>query len=479
MGKMIKHAWQPCRWRVNLRQLNLGLLLCISVALMSACHPPAPPQSLTNSPTASASPLTQEVYIWQRQWRPAHQLALEQSRESFQGLRVLALQAHPHPKEGLRWFDVAVNHSWLQQDPRPKIAVIRIDGKLTHINDAKVLEHIRQLVGRWQAEGTPLAGIEIDHDSPSSQLQVYHDFLRKLRSQLPAGLKLSITALPAWLTSPDFEPLMGQIDQLVLQIHSVSDPRLGLFDPVKGWQWVKQLSAKSTVPYFIALPTYGSALINTPSGTTVESETPLRLASHARDSAQELQADPVQLQQFVQQLGALTDEKLAGIIWFRLPLAGDKRIWPLRTLIAVAHQGALAADIQLTLSHQALNTAAPKPQMPTPTPTPIATAAHRVDLYKLVLINQGNIPGALPETLSLAGIACSEYDAQNGYRVQAREGELQWYLPPPSTVSPTSMLQPTSMSPPSTQPSMLAPDAQRVIGWARCASLQLQGIYAP
>lgn len=40
-------------------------------------------------------PLDHQVYIWQRQWRPAHADALAASRADFSTLRVLALQAHP------------------------------------------------------------------------------------------------------------------------------------------------------------------------------------------------------------------------------------------------------------------------------------------------------------------------------------------------------------------------------------------------
>lgn len=57
---------------------------------------------------------------------------------------------------------------------------------------------------------------------------------------------------------------------------------------------------------------------------------------------QELMADPQVLQSFVKKLHTFTDPKLKGMIWFRLPLEGDKRVWPLSTLIAVAKLQALA-----------------------------------------------------------------------------------------------------------------------------------------
>ena len=164
-----------------------------------------------------------------------------QSQGALQGLRILALQAHPKPNGADIWFEVAVNHAWLQADPRPKIAVIRLDGQFAHLNDEQVIRKISQVLTHWQAKGTHIAGVEIDHDSASSKLPAYRNFLKKLKAQLPADLKLSITALPAWLNSADFPALLTNMDELVLQIHSVNDPRLGLFDAAQGWQWVQQL----------------------------------------------------------------------------------------------------------------------------------------------------------------------------------------------------------------------------------------------
>ncbi|MGL4713265.1 MAG: DUF3142 domain-containing protein, partial [Shewanella sp.] len=233
--------------KIKQNQWLLYALLCVSV-FVSACQPASNANETTASPNTSVAVtaatetshqprLSQEVYIWQRQWRPANQTALVQSQDAFQGLRILALQAHPKPNGADIWFEVAVNHTWLQADSRPKIAVIRLDGQLTHLNAEEVINKIHQVRANWQAKGTHIVGVEIDHDSASAKLPAYHKFLKKLKAQLPADLKLSITALPAWLSSTDFPGLLTSIDELVLQIHSVSDPRLGLFDAIQGWQW--------------------------------------------------------------------------------------------------------------------------------------------------------------------------------------------------------------------------------------------------
>lgn len=478
----------------NISRNQWLLFALLSTTLfVSACQPASEPSKLTANPdanyptkavsesTAIRAPLTQEVYIWQRQWRPANQTALVQSQGAFQGLRILALQAHPKPNGADIWFEVAVNHAWLQADPRPKIAVIRLDGQFVHLNDEQVINKISQVLTHWQAKGTHIAGVEIDHDSASSKLPAYRDFLKKLKAQLPADLKLSITALPAWLNSADFPALLTNIDELVLQIHSVSDPRLGLFDAAQGWQWVQQLSKISTVPYLIALPAYGSAVISTASGYKVESETPLRGQLNNTHAVEELMADPHVLQAFVHKLQSHADAKLKGIIWFRLPLEGDKRVWPLNTLIAVAQQGELAAKIELVISSDS--------DIQTTLATENKAKSQEIlkpQLFQLSLINRGNIAGEIPATLSLAGQACSGYDAQNGYRVIQKNGLLVWQWRADNTAAlaqtetaPSATNMPMPLPNKDTQKHMLNPGGQKVIGWARCESLYLQGIYAP
>ncbi|EGM68965.1 DUF3142 domain-containing protein [Shewanella sp. HN-41] len=467
MGNLVKN--------ISRNQWFLCALLS-AILSVSACQPATEPSEHTakspSEPIHIQARLAQEVYIWQRQWRPANQTALVQSQGTFRGLRILALQAHPKPNGADIWFEVAVNHAWLQADPRPKIVVIRLDGQFTHLNDAEVIHKISQVLADWQAKGTRIAGVEIDHDSASSKLPAYRDFLNKLKTQLPSELKLSITALPTWLNSADFPPLLSTIDELVLQIHSVSDPRLGLFDASQGWQWVQQLSKISTVPYLIALPAYGSAVISTTSGYKVESETPLRDQTRSPDTVQELMANPQVLHTFVQRLKALPDDKLKGIIWFRLPLEGDRRIWPLNTLIAVAKGEKLTANIELALLSDNKLTA--KDAIATAN-VPQLSLNVESRLFQLTLINKGNIAGELPSILSLAAKACSGYDAQNGYRVTPKSGLLEWQLraeaPAPFTSSAATPVSKTT--------TRLNPGGQRVIGWARCESLYLQGIYVP
>ena len=84
---------------ISRNQWFLFALLSATV-FMSACQPASNANETTASPNTSVAvkaateattlraPLSQQVYIWQRQWRPANQTALAQSQGAFQGLRI-------------------------------------------------------------------------------------------------------------------------------------------------------------------------------------------------------------------------------------------------------------------------------------------------------------------------------------------------------------------------------------------------------
>jgi len=382
-----------------LRRLFAGFVL----AVLTGCQPePAPP-------------LDQQLYIWQRQWRPAHEQALADSRAGFSTLRVLALQAQP--KAG--WSRALVNLSQLKADGRPVIAVVRLDGQLPALDLRLAGTQIAQLLADWQTAGLTPSGLEIDHDSGGARLPGYTEFLLKLRAQLPPGLKLSITALPAWLDSPQLPALLQAVDSSVLQVHAVSDPRRGLFDPAQARQWAERWSRVGDKPFYLALPAYGVALLpDTGGAPVVESETPLNRGGERR----ELLPDPQQLADLGRQLRNQPPAHLAGLIWFRLPLPGDRRAWSLTTLKAVARGDALASHWRVELSGQAA-------------------------LRDITLVNVGNLDLPIPARVELDVASCDAADGLNGYRLQQ---------------SPQHLIFNRQSS------ARLAAGGRRVLGWARC-----------
>ena len=370
----------------------------------------------------TAPPLDQQLYVWQRQWTPAHDAALKDSRADFSTLRVLALQAFPQAG----WSKARINPALLKRDGRRLIAVIRLDGQLKALDQDEVTAQIQQVLGDWQGQGLVLSGVEIDHDAGSARLPAYRTFLTHLRAVLPVSLPLSITALPAWIDSPELPTLLATVDSSVLQVHAVSDPRRGLFDAIQAGKWAKAWSRITPKPFYLALPAYGVALLPGASGApVVESEVPVERVGKRR----ELLADPVQLSKLAAELRADPPAHLAGLIWFRLPLAGDRRAWSLNTLGAVARGDVLDSRLSLKLSAQD-------------------------GLYDISVSNPGNLDSAWPERVTLAVQGCDGADALAGYALQQS----------PDLLTFTRQRE-----------GRLPAGGQRGIGWARCAHIDQGG----
>jgi hypothetical protein len=211
--------------------------------------------------------------------------------------------------------------------------VIRIDGQLTDLKGH--LGAILGAVGRLRGDMPWLSGIEIDHDCADSRLSDYADLLRRLKPRLDPSLRLSITALPTWISSPLLSSVLECVDEAILQVHAVRAPTAELFDPSAAMRWVDGFAKITPVPFRVSLPNYGVRVSRVESERyLIESESPL-LASGS--SPLELVADPGAVSQFVRDLGRLTPRKLSGIVWFRLPTVGDRRIWSRETWIAAIH----------------------------------------------------------------------------------------------------------------------------------------------
>lgn len=365
-------------------------------------------------------PLDQQVYVWQRQWRTSHAEALAQSRTDFSTLRVLALQAHPQAG----WSRARPNLELLRRDGRPLLAVVRLDGQLPQLDPAEIERQIAGLVRDWRDAGLPLRGLEIDHDCATARLPAYAALLRELRRQLPDELPLSITALPAWLASPALDEVLAAVDASVLQVHAVVAPQQGLFDPKQALDWAERYGERSHKPFHLALPAYGVALTD---DGQVESETPLRQGGPRH----ELRADPRQVEELLTKLRRTRPDHLAGIIWFRLPLAGDRRAWPMPTLLAVVRGQPLEAA--LALQHQ-----------------------QKQGFSHLQLFNNGTLASRLPSRIELPVQACSAADAVGDYRVERSEDRLAFVR---------------------RREGRLDAGEHRALGWARCEQIDQGGMH--
>jgi hypothetical protein len=167
-----------------------------------------------------------------------------------------------------------------------------------------------------------------------------------------------LTALPTWLDSPDFAPLIRAADGYVLQVHSWEPPQV----PGRDFQLCDTERARAAIdraasfgqPFWVALPTYGYRAWFDPQGRLVRlgAEGP-ELTGAAGFTMQEVRADPAEIAGLVCWLQRNASEHLRGIIWYRLPQSEDRLNWHWRTLQAVIQGRTPEARTELHLQHLA------------------------------------------------------------------------------------------------------------------------------
>lgn len=370
--------------------------------------------------SATHGVLPQDAYVWQRQWTPAVASALGQSADLLRAWRVLAAEV-----DGVgRLHATAVDWVALSATRRPAIPVIRIDGQVAHWDERQLLADIRDLLRRWRESGVPVAGIEIDHDCATARLPAYARFLTTLRAELDDATPLSITALPTWLGSRELDRVLAATDEVVLQVHAVENPHAGLFNAVTARRWIEALSRRTSKPFRVALPAYGTRVSWTTDGRirAIESERPLLIDASA---AVELMASPREVASLLRGLERERPAALAGVVWFRLPTDGDGRAWSLATWRAVVRGEPLRAQVDAQ-----------------------TVVGGQPGLSDIRLVNTDDVDAELPRRVVLPD-GCGIADGVNGYALAHRDdGPVLERL----------------------QSGLLHGHHQQTIGWMRCTA---------
>jgi hypothetical protein len=384
-------------------RLLVALMLCV-VGLSAS----------TSQTNTRATPLPHDAYVWQRVWTPKVVAAAQRSTDLVRSWRILLAEAD---RSG-RWSKVSLPWDELRATGRPIVAVLRIDGRLDEGRMPALLDQVAAIV--FGADG-PLSGVEIDYDCPTSKLSTYARFLAGLRARLPASLKLSITALPTWMNSPDLERLVPPLDEVVLQVHAVDDPRRGLFSPTQAESWVRAFGRRIGRPFRVALPAYDVRVTWSRDGALASVEGEVALLTGAAPG-ETLRAAPEAILAFLHTMQRAAPDNLVGIAWFRLPIDTDKRAWSPETWRAVLTDRLPPAQLSASL-----------------------VPAEAVDLWTVTLSNDGAVDALVPRRVRLDP-ACAMADGANGFRLidgapLALEGSGNGRLRPHDT---------------------------RVIGWARC-----------
>lgn len=369
--------------------------------------------------TAWAADPAPAVYVWQRQWTPALRAALADSRDLFGEVRVLVAQAG----RGGRWLETQADPSAFSGDRRERIAVIRYDGTGAPPEAAALGPYLDRLLARWRAEGMPFAGVEIDYDCATAQLSAYAARLRELREALPAPLRLSATTLPAWLDASELDAVLDALDEAVLQVHAVQQPERGLFDAATAERWARAFAVRTRKPFRIALPAYGARLHLDGDGAVLAVESEMRLDSADRAGTREVVAEPDAVVGFLARLAREAPAHWRGVVWFRLPVAGDRRAWTLAALREV-----IAGEVPQRRFETTLR-------------------AQPGGVFDVAIRNRGGIAAPAP-ALHLTGGHCAAYDGVGDWRVRRRGDVLRFESAPGR---------------------LIAPGSERAVGWLRCA----------
>jgi len=380
---------------------------------MSSCHTQKPHPEI----------LPQDAYVWQRSWTRSLREALSQSAPMVRAWRVLA--AETEARDG--FLITSADAQALAGVGRPVVAVMRINGSRLPADVPELSQRMSVLVSGWRTAGVQVAGIEIDYDCPSARLLQFGRFLKLFRAGA-GGLPISVTAVPAWTASPDLSAVLAEVEETVLQVHSILGPEHGLFDPARARQWVEDWSLRTSTPFRVALPDYWSRVTWNRRGqvTAVESEIsrygPL-------DGGKELLVMPEDVGQFVRWVQGRGMARLRGLVWFRLPTAGDRRTWSTATWHAV-------------MEGQQIEPAAPVAFLKT-------APGGASDVY---VGNRGEIDSRLPGLVEVvAQDRCAAADSLPPYSLEWHGSRLLFRLK---------------------DPQMLEGKREILIGWTRCASAQ-------
>lgn len=249
----------------------------------------------------------------------------------------------------------------LREARRPLTLVIRVphaDGGLgnspDHLNT--VQEVIAELLSSARTEQVPCREVQIDYDCPESKLALYGEFFDKLHA-IRRDLLVTFTALPSWLKSPSFTPLVQSTSRYVLQVHSLELPGTNsssaVICDVAEARWAIEQAAKLGVPFRAALPTYSCVVILDAEGNRVDvvsegNSGPLAPGLRGIRG----QSDPTALSKLVAELNANHPSPLQGIIWYRLPVESDRMNWSWTTFQAVIAGRTPISSLEIAVAAQ-------------------------------------------------------------------------------------------------------------------------------
>jgi hypothetical protein len=284
-------------------------------------------------------------YIWQRDWQnPKLMDAVKASN-----CKIFYFLASEFEKDKI--YKITPSKAFFQTSGE-KIPVFRIHlsffkkwiNKHSKINE--IVNAYNKILSNALLNNTKINELQIDLDTPESKLGNFIDFMQELKINLPIDTKLSFTALPCHLNNPQFEKLANTADYYVLQVHGLEYPKnekdkVFILNPTVAKSAIdkaEQLNKR----YILALPTYAYQLnFSKENGDFLflnAEKIPLPKKNiRVKIIAPKLK-DLIKLVKFAttKQKNTENEIKCLGIIWFRLPIKGDRLNFDLKTINSIS-----------------------------------------------------------------------------------------------------------------------------------------------
>ncbi len=299
--------------------------LGIPLLLVPACNREKP----------TALPLPQRAYVWQRDWNQPIPEAIARSRHDLAGYVILACEiewqnGHPRPIfPNVDW--ASVKH----ENISPAIRVTPYPGPFSEDDETSRLLCITALlqISNVRAAGVEPRELQLDFDCAQKKLAGYGKWVLAVRRAI-FPLPLVITTLPVWLDEPEFSGLVRAANSYVLQVHSVAAPPGGgqamVCDPALARSWIVRAS-RIGVPFEISLPTYRTIAGYDADGRKIGAYSDaVRPAWPPGTTIREYATDLDAMAALVASWQADRPEHCTGLIWYRLPVEGDRQncSWP-------------------------------------------------------------------------------------------------------------------------------------------------------
>lgn len=322
------------------RLTRITFLLCLC---LGSCHP-------------KPDGLKYEAYIWQRIWSSAVEEAMEKSRVELEGYVVLAGEIS-WTANGPTFAKAQIDYAALKRSGVHVGLALRIGPYRSafRTDDAAanfIREKVRSTLRNARSAGVAVEELQIDFDCAQTKLSGYQTWLCLIQ-KTAAPIPVSITVLPSWLDEPGFRDLARQSGSFVLQVHSVQMPlKKGelprIFDEKSAIDWTLR-AGKLHLPFRVALPTYTHRIVSNSDGKIlrITSEDDGVLLPDGATS-QLVCSDPREIASFLAHVEKIRPPELRGFIWYRLPLATDRRNWRWETLQAVIEKKPLEFQSYVT-----------------------------------------------------------------------------------------------------------------------------------